>query len=55
MSGELPVDLYISEEFNGIENVNKTVEALHAPGGCCLRAVLNINEVVYKQPQVPAF
>lgn len=47
MRKDLTLDTYISKEFNGIENVNATVDALH--GGNCLRAVLHINEVVYKK------
>ena len=39
---ELEIKDFVTNEFAGIENVNKTIEALH--GGECLRAVLNINE-----------
>lgn len=46
MRNELSVKDYITNEFYGIDNVNSTVDALH--GGCCLRAVLHISEVVYK-------
>ena len=45
MRNELPIDDYITNEYNGIQDVNKTVDALH--GGECLRAVLHINELDY--------
>lgn len=41
ITGEMPIDDYITHTFEGIEDVNKTVDALHS--GKCLRAVLNIS------------
>ena len=38
MKGELPIDAYITHEFNGVEKTNDAIEALH--GGGCLRAVV---------------
>jgi S-(hydroxymethyl)glutathione dehydrogenase/alcohol dehydrogenase len=38
MSGELPVDAYVTHEFEGIEKTNECIEALH--GGSCLRGVV---------------
>lgn len=46
MRNELPIDNYITNEYKGIDDVNKTIDALHS--GDCLRAVLHINEVAYK-------
>ena len=43
MRNELNIDDFVTDQFSGIENVNKTIEALH--GGNCLRAVLHINEL----------
>jgi len=37
MRGELPIDDYITDNFDGIDNVNKSIDALHS--GNCLRAV----------------
>jgi len=45
MRDELKIDEYITHEYNGIDDVNKTIEALH--GGECLRAVLHISEIAY--------
>jgi S-formylglutathione hydrolase len=38
--GEWPIDDYVTHEFDGIDKVNESVEALH--GGECLRAVVKI-------------
>jgi len=38
VSGELPIDHYVSHEFNGIEHVNEAMHLLHE--GKCLRAVV---------------
>jgi len=38
ISGELPVDHYITHRFDGIESVNAAIDALHS--GDCLRAVV---------------
>ena len=46
MRRELPVDEFVTDSFDGIANVNKTIDALHS--GECLRAVLNINQVKVK-------
>jgi Zn-dependent alcohol dehydrogenase len=45
MRGEMPIDDYITHEYTGIDDVNKTIEALHS--GECLRAVLHISEMKY--------
>ena len=45
MRKELPIDDYITHEYTGIADVNKTIEALHS--GDCLRAVLHINDIKY--------
>ena len=39
LCGELDVDHYITHRFNGVENVNAAIDALH--GGSCLRAVVS--------------
>jgi len=38
MKGDLPIDDYITHEFDGVENTNAAIEALH--DGTCLRAVV---------------
>lgn len=40
MRGEMPLDNYITHKYNGLENVNSAIEALH--DGTCLRAVVHI-------------
>lgn len=39
--GELPIDDFVTHTIDGLENVNKSIEALHS--GDCLRAVVKIN------------
>lgn len=39
LSGDLPIDHYITHEFDGVENINTAIDALH--GGDCLRAVVS--------------
>ena len=41
MRNELNIDDFVTHTFNGLENVNKSIEALHS--GDCLRAVVKIN------------
>lgn len=41
MRDELNVDTFLTNEIEGLENVNKSIEALHS--GDCLRAVVKIN------------
>mmetsp|Transcript_22867 Transcript_22867/g.27552 ORF Transcript_22867/g.27552 Transcript_22867/m.27552 type:complete len:130 (+) Transcript_22867:154-543(+) len=38
LSGELPIDHYITDTFDGVDKTNEAIEALH--GGSCLRAVV---------------
>jgi len=45
MRGELPLDTYITHQIKGLENVNKSIDALHS--GDCLRAVV---EITPRQP-----
>lgn len=40
--GELPIDKYLTHEFEGLDKVNDMVKTMHE--GSCLRAVVNINE-----------
>lgn len=40
--GELPIDDYVTHTFESLDEVNKSVEALH--GGTCLRSVIKINK-----------
>merc|ERR1711963_478317 len=42
MRGEMPIDAYITNKINGLENVNSAIEALHS--GTCLRAVIHISD-----------
>lgn len=39
MSGELPIDHYITHVFDGVDATNEAVDALHS--GNCLRAVVH--------------
>ena len=39
MSGELPVDHFITHTYMGVDKTNEAIEALHS--GDCLRAVVN--------------
>jgi hypothetical protein len=41
--GELPIDDYVTHEFNGLDKVNESIDVLHA--GKCLRAVIHINDI----------
>ena len=38
LRGELPIDDYITHEFEGVDKTNGAIDALH--GGSCLRAVV---------------
>ena len=38
MKGELPIDHFITHEFQGVEQINKAMDLLHH--GDCLRAVV---------------
>ena len=38
LDGLLPVDHYITHKFNGVQETNKAIDALHS--GDCLRAVV---------------
>ena len=38
---ELPIDDFITHTFDALEDVNKSIDALHS--GSCLRAVVKIN------------
>jgi S-(hydroxymethyl)glutathione dehydrogenase/class III alcohol dehydrogenase/S-formylglutathione hydrolase len=40
--GEVSLDPFVSHEFKGLENVNKSIDILHS--GDCIRAVIQINE-----------
>lgn len=40
MAGNLPVDHYITHRFQGVEQINDAIHALH--GGDCLRAVITL-------------
>jgi len=42
MRGEMTLDPYITNTFDGLAGVNGAIEALH--GGTCLRAVVNISK-----------
>jgi len=42
MRGEMPLEDFITHRFNGLEHVNKAIEALHS--GECLRAVIHIGD-----------
>lgn len=38
MNGKLPIDQYVTHEFDGVDTINDAIHALH--GGECLRAVV---------------
>lgn len=38
MSGELPIEHYITHQLEGVESINEAIEILHH--GQCLRAVV---------------
>lgn len=38
MSGQLPIDHYVTHEFDGVQGTNDAIDALHS--GDCLRAVV---------------
>jgi S-(hydroxymethyl)glutathione dehydrogenase/alcohol dehydrogenase len=38
LTGELPIDHYITHEFNGVESIDGAMHLLHE--GACLRAVI---------------
>ena len=38
MTGELPIDHYITHQFRGVESINDAMHVLH--DGKCLRAVV---------------
>lgn len=38
--GEWPIDSYVTHEFESLEHVNQSVDALHS--GDCLRAIIKI-------------
>ena len=40
MLGEMPIDKYVTHEFDGLDQVGKLAEVMH--GGTCLRGVVNI-------------
>ena len=40
--GELPLDKYVTHEFEGLDKVNDLVHTMHE--GSCLRGVVKINE-----------
>ena len=46
LSGELPVDKFLTHSFDGLDKVNDLVHTMHE--GKCLRGVVNINEYVPK-------
>ena len=48
--GEWPISDYVTDEFNGLDKVNDSVDALH--GGNCLRAVVKISEPPKPKNQV---
>ena len=51
MRGEMTLDPFITDTFEGLQGVNGAIEALH--GGNCLRAVVNINKSDVKLAKLP--
>jgi len=39
MTGELPIDHFITHRFDGVDKMNEAIDALHSSDGRCLRAV----------------
>ena len=56
LRGEIALDPFVTHNIEGIENVNKAIDALH--GGECLRAVVRIGDLdifgakTYKAPEL---
>jgi Zn-dependent alcohol dehydrogenase len=42
LTGEMPIDDFITHTFESLEDVNKSIDALH--DGSCLRAVVKISQ-----------
>lgn len=42
ITGELPIDKFITHNFDGLDKIEDLIHALH--GGDCLRGVLKIGE-----------
>jgi len=51
MRGEMDISPFITHTFSGLENVNKSIEALH--GGDCLRAVVHIADSPLEPTKLP--
>ena len=51
MRGEMPLDNYITHKYNGLENVNSAIDALHS--GTCLRAVIHISDSGLEPVRLP--
>ena len=51
MRGEMPLENYITHKYNGLENVNSAIDALH--GGSCLRAVVHIADSGIQPAKLP--
>merc|ERR1711892_1128357 len=51
MRGEMALEPFITHTFNGLENVNASIDALHS--GKCLRAVVQISESKLAQSRLP--
>ena len=47
--GELPLDKYVTHEFEGLDKVNDLVQTMHE--GSCLRGVVKINEFQTEAPE----
>jgi Zn-dependent alcohol dehydrogenase len=48
LTGELPINQYITHTFNSLDDVNKSIDILH--NGDCLRAVIKINQAPSIKP-----
>jgi hypothetical protein len=47
ITGELPIDKFITHNFDGLDKIEDLIHALHS--GDCLRGVLNIGEYQVKE------
>ena len=50
MRKELDIDPLVTHNYDGLEKVNESIEALH--GGDCLRAIVKISNFTPATPQL---
>ena len=53
MRGEMPISDFVTHNYNGLDKVNESIDALHE--GNCLRAVIHISDVNYDKDEKSTF